>query len=119
MEPWQTRYKDKLISAAAAAKLVKSGDLVRLHIGTPPIPILDALAKRKGEVENVTVIQCYPLNTHPIWNEPLSGEASRPDVALRDAVAADIQLSGQGIWQQAAIGRQDIALGMGDGFSDR
>ena len=70
MEPWQTRYKDKLISAAAAAKLVKSGDLVRLHIGKPPIPILDALAKRKGEVENVTVIQCYPLNNHPIWNEP-------------------------------------------------
>jgi len=70
MEPWQTRYKDKLISAAAAAKLVKSGDLVRLHIGKPPIPILDALAKRRGEVENVTVIQCYPLYSHPFWNEP-------------------------------------------------
>jgi len=70
MEPWQTRYKDKLISAAAAAKLVKSGDLVRLYIGRPPIPILDALARRKGEVENVTVIQCYPLYSHPIWNEP-------------------------------------------------
>lgn len=70
MEPWQTRYKDKLISAAAAAKLVKSGDLVRLYIGRPPIPILEALAQRKGEVENVTVIQCYPLYNHPIWNEP-------------------------------------------------
>ncbi len=70
MEPWQHKYKDKLISAEAAAKLVKSGDLVRLHIGKPPIPILDALAKRKGEVENVTVIQCYPLYNHPIWNEP-------------------------------------------------
>jgi len=70
MEPWQTRYKDKLISATAAAKLVKSGDLVRLYIGRPPIPILDALARRKGEVENVTVIQCYPLYSHPIWNEP-------------------------------------------------
>ncbi|TMA59437.1 MAG: acetyl-CoA hydrolase/transferase family protein [Deltaproteobacteria bacterium] len=70
MEPWQHTYKDKLISAEAAAKLVKSGDLVRLHIGKPPIPILDALAKRKGEVENVTVIQCYPLYNHLIWNEP-------------------------------------------------
>jgi 4-hydroxybutyrate CoA-transferase len=70
MESWQHKYKDKLISATAAAKLVKSGSLVRLHIGKPPIPILDALAKRNGEVENVTVIQCYPLNTHPIWNEP-------------------------------------------------
>jgi 4-hydroxybutyrate CoA-transferase len=70
MEPWQHKYKDKLISAEAAAKLVKSGDLVRLHIGKPPIPILDALAKRRGEVENVTMIQCYPLYDHPIWNEP-------------------------------------------------
>lgn len=70
MESWQRKYKDKLISAAAAAKLVKPGNLVRLHIGKPPIPILDALAQRKGEVENVTVIQCYPLYSHPIWNEP-------------------------------------------------
>jgi 4-hydroxybutyrate CoA-transferase len=70
MEPWQHQYKNKLISAEGAAKLVKSGDLVRLHIGKPPVPILDALAKRNGEVEDVTVIQCYPLYNHPIWNEP-------------------------------------------------
>ena len=70
MEPWQQKYRDKLISAKAAATLVKSGDLVRLHIGKPPIPMLDALAKRRGAVENVTVIQCYPLYNHPIWNEP-------------------------------------------------
>jgi 4-hydroxybutyrate CoA-transferase len=70
MEPWQHKYKDKMISAQQAARLVKSGQLVRLHIGKPPIPILKALAKRKGEVENVTVIQCYPLYSHEIWNEP-------------------------------------------------
>lgn len=69
MEPWQHKYKDKIISPAAAAKLVKSGNLVRFHIGRPPIPILDAVAKRNGELENVTVIQCYPLHTHPFWNE--------------------------------------------------
>lgn len=69
MEPWQQTYKDKIISAEAAAKLVKSGQLVRFHIGKPPIPILDALAKRNGEVQHVTVIQCYPLYSHPFWNE--------------------------------------------------
>ena len=70
MEPWQHTYKDKLISAETAAQLTKSGQLIRLHIGKPPIPILDALAKRNGQLENVTLIQCYPLYNHPIWNEP-------------------------------------------------
>ena len=69
MEPWQHTYKDKLISAEQAAQLVKSDSLIRLHLGKPPIPILDALAKRNGQLENVTVIQCYPLYGHPIWNE--------------------------------------------------
>ena len=61
MEPWQHTYKDKLVSAEQAAQLVKSDSLVRLHLGKPPIPILDALAKRNGQLENVTVIQCYPV----------------------------------------------------------
>ena len=68
MEPWQHTYKDKLISAERAASLVTSDSLVRLHIGKPPIPILDALAARNGELEEVTLIQCYPLYEHPIWN---------------------------------------------------
>ncbi len=70
MEPWQHTYRDKLISAEQAARLTQSGQLVRLHIGKPPIPILDALAKRNGQLESVTLIQCYPLYSHPIWNEP-------------------------------------------------
>ena len=70
MNPWQHTYKDKIISADAAAKLVKSGTQVRFHIGRPPIPILEALAKRNGELKDVTVIQCYPLYSHPFWNEP-------------------------------------------------
>ena len=70
MEPWQHICKDKIISAEQAAQLVKSGQLVRLYIGKPPIPILKALAKRKGQVEDVTIIQCYPLYSHEIWNEP-------------------------------------------------
>jgi 4-hydroxybutyrate CoA-transferase len=70
MTSWQHTYKDKIIAADAAAKLVKSGQMVRFHIGRPPIPILEALAKRNGELQDVTVIQCYPLYSHPFWNEP-------------------------------------------------
>ena len=75
MGAWQHRYKDKLLSAEQAAGLVQSGQLVRLHIGKPPIPILNALAARNGALKDVTLIQCYPLHDHPIWNEPVYDES--------------------------------------------
>lgn len=70
MEPWQHRYKDKIVTAEQAAAMVKSGDVVRLSIGKPPIPVVNALARRNGELEDVTVVQCYPIYAHEIWNEP-------------------------------------------------
>ncbi len=70
MEPWQERCRDKLITARRAAALVKSGDVVRFPIGKPPIAILKALAERAGELEDVTLIQCFPSYTHEIWNDP-------------------------------------------------
>lgn len=75
MGAWQHRYKDKVLSAAQAAGLVQSGQLVRLHIGKPPIPILNALAARNGALKDVTLIQCYPLHDHPIWNEAVYDES--------------------------------------------
>lgn len=67
---WQEKYREKIISAEQAAKFVKSGDLVRLPVGRPPVPILRALAKRKEELRDVTIIQCYPVYPFPLWNEP-------------------------------------------------
>lgn len=75
MDAWQHRYEDKLLSAEQAAGLVQSGQLVRLHIGKPPIPILNALAARNGALKDVTLIQCYPLHDHPIWNEAVYDES--------------------------------------------
>ena len=75
MDAWKHRYKDKLLSAEQAAGLVQSGQLVRLHIGKPPIPILNALAARNGALKDVTLIQCYPLHDHPIWNEAVYDES--------------------------------------------
>ena len=75
MDAWQHRYKDKLLNAEQAAGLVQSGQLVRLHIGKPPIPILNALAARNGALKDVTLIQCYPLHDHPIWNEAVYDES--------------------------------------------
>ena len=75
MDAWQHRYEDKVLSAEQAAGLVQSGQLVRLHIGKPPIPILNALAARNGALKDVTLIQCYPLHDHPIWNEAVYEES--------------------------------------------
>ncbi|MBI2962945.1 MAG: acetyl-CoA hydrolase/transferase family protein [Deltaproteobacteria bacterium] len=77
MKPWQERYADKRISARRAAALVKSGDLVRLPIGKPPIPILNALAERSGDLKDVTLIQCFPTYAHEIWNDPRFDRAFR------------------------------------------
>ena len=67
---WHEKYKEKVISAEQAAKFVKSGDLVRLPVGRPPVPILKALAKRREQLRDVTIIQCYPVHPFPLWNEP-------------------------------------------------
>ena len=70
MKLWPQLYRDKRISAEGAAALVKSGDVVRFPIGKPPIPVLKALARRAGELEDVTLIQCFPSYPHEIWNNP-------------------------------------------------
>lgn len=67
---WQEKHGSKIISAEKAAGLVKSGDMVRLSVGKAPIPILNALAKRNGELRDVTIIQCYPAQPTPLWNDP-------------------------------------------------
>jgi len=67
---WQQKYGDKIISPDTAAKLVKSGDLVRLPVGKAPIPIMNALIRRKDELRDVTIIQCFPGQPSPLWNEP-------------------------------------------------
>lgn len=66
---WQQKYADKIISADEAAKLVKSGHLVRLPVGKAPIPIMRALTRRKDELQDVTIIQCFPSAPSPLWNE--------------------------------------------------
>lgn len=53
---WRERYKDKILTAALAAELVKSGDTVVSTLG-PGIPyaFMDALAGRYKELEDVSV----------------------------------------------------------------
>ncbi len=55
MQPWQDKYRDKLITVKEAAKLVKSGDRVIVALVIKPLAIVDALIERKDELEGVVV----------------------------------------------------------------
>ena len=53
---WEPDYKKKLVSLDEAAKLIKSGDSILMSAGpSAPIDLMNAMARRYKELENVTV----------------------------------------------------------------
>lgn len=52
---WQDRYKEKLITAEQAAKLIKSGDKVVFSLMAQPKTLGLALAQRRDELRGVTL----------------------------------------------------------------
>ncbi len=65
---WKDRYKDKLISAEAAAKLVKSGDRVALAHRRGASNFMFALANRAPELRDVTLVANWFVD-YP-WLQP-------------------------------------------------
>ncbi|MBN1572823.1 MAG: 4-hydroxybutyrate CoA-transferase [Deltaproteobacteria bacterium] len=61
---WQKDYKKKLVTSDEAAAVIKSGDTVGMPGGcSQPVDVVNALCKRKDELENVTLysgISMYP-----------------------------------------------------------
>ena len=62
---WRDEYKSKMCSHAEAAKLVQSGDrfFTPLGLGEPSTAMLDAIADRKDELQDVeflSVLQFHP-----------------------------------------------------------
>ena len=57
---WQEDYKQKLVSAAEAAKAVKSGDLVVIPYRTNTKVIPQAIADRKNELRDVSILVGSP-----------------------------------------------------------
>lgn len=53
---WQDQYRDKLITAVQAAKLIKSGDKVVISLMAQPKMLGLALAQRKEELRGVTLM---------------------------------------------------------------
>lgn len=70
-------YKNRIVTAERAAGLVKSGDLVWFAVGKAPTAILRALEKRRGDLRDVTVAQCYPAQPSPLWSDPEYSQSFR------------------------------------------
>ncbi|MDQ5984551.1 MAG: putative butyrate:acetyl-CoA coenzyme A-transferase [Syntrophus sp. SKADARSKE-3] len=66
---WQELYNSRLMSAQDAAKIVQSGDCfwTPLNLGQPSMLIMDAIADRKDELEDVEYTNCLVLRPYKIF----------------------------------------------------
>jgi 4-hydroxybutyrate CoA-transferase len=71
---WRQTFRDKLVTPDAAAARVKSGDLVRLSLGTVPGIFLAALASRREELRGVRILQGATYAPHPWLADPAAWE---------------------------------------------
>lgn len=91
---WQETFADQLISADEAARRVKSGDLVRLAMGPVPVSLVNALARRRDELQGVRVLQGATRHPHPWalaepgWEEHIEFVSDFISVLVRPAFAA-------------------------------
>jgi 4-hydroxybutyrate CoA-transferase len=67
---WRDNYKSKLCSYQEAAKIVKSGDrlFTPLGLGEPSAAMMDAVADRKDELEDVDYISSLVFHPYKIFN---------------------------------------------------
>ena len=92
---WRSDYRDRLITPAESAALVKSGDLVRLPLGSVPASFTDALAARRDDLTGVVVQQAipsvrYPWTTDKSWQESIRHVTDFVSPAIRRGVAANL-----------------------------
>lgn len=60
---WEADYKKKLVSLDDAAKLIRSGDNIMMSAGpSTPVDLMNAIAKRYKELDNVTVTSGILMN---------------------------------------------------------
>jgi 4-hydroxybutyrate CoA-transferase len=66
---WREEYKTKLCSHEEAAKIVQSGDrfFTALGLGEPSTAMVDAIADRKDELENVQYISALVFHPYKIF----------------------------------------------------
>ena len=91
---WRDAWADKLVSAAAAVRHVKDGDLVRLAMGPVPVTLVNALAQRRNELRGVRVSQGATRHPHPWatdepgWDDHIQFVSDFVSVLVRPAIKA-------------------------------
>ncbi|HVN86735.1 MAG TPA: acetyl-CoA hydrolase/transferase C-terminal domain-containing protein [Candidatus Binatia bacterium] len=117
---WRTAFADKLTAADAAARRVKSGDLVRFPMGPVPVTLMNALAERRGELQGVRVIQGATRHPHPwaksdpAWDGHIDFVSDFISVLVRPSIESrhgDFAVTDYG------IGSKVLEGGRHDGFS--
>src|SRR5271157_1813676 len=88
---WQEEYRRKMVSAAEAVRVVKSGDRVSFTHGREPPAITRAMTERKAELKNVKVFMRTPSLDfgwyHEDWNDSFPLEISYVRPIARDIMA--------------------------------
>jgi 4-hydroxybutyrate CoA-transferase len=57
---WKEKYREKVLAAEDAVKMVKAGDTVRFPMASVPVTLATALAKRRDELKDVKVFHAGP-----------------------------------------------------------
>jgi acyl-CoA hydrolase len=71
---WADSYRSKLVSAAEAVSVIKSGDTVYLSgNAATPYSLMEALAERKDELENVELTHVLLLGEDPLAKPEMEG----------------------------------------------
>ena len=64
-------YQEKIISMEAAVSMVQSHHTIGMGIaGSEPVGLLQTLASRKNDLEDVTLWTCLPMRSYEIFSEP-------------------------------------------------
>ena len=90
MHDWQKHYKDRLISAEQAAAMVKSHNTIVFTMGREAFAVGLAVAARKEELKDVTVIALTPTYDFGWydegWQDSFKIKIGMPTATCQDAV---------------------------------
>ncbi|MBM4451161.1 MAG: hypothetical protein FJ024_01595 [Chloroflexi bacterium] len=89
---WQKEYKRKFISAEEAARMLKSGGTVVFTMGREAFAIGLAIAARKEELKNVTIIAPHPAYDFGWydegWQDSFKVKVAMPTATCQEALDA-------------------------------
>lgn len=117
MENWRDEFERKLITAEAAAQLVKSGNTISFTLGREAFSIGLAIAARAGELSDVKVFQPFPGYDFG-WYEPGWEQFFQISILMPTAVSqqmvndrrCDIEVNDILCWSESSLRESDIVI---------